>query len=60
MNGSDGIFTVTNDYRSIAAGITAVMKESAGRDYLRGSERYTFDSLAFSYGILLEELISRI
>jgi len=60
VNGSDGIFTVTNDYRSIAAGITAVMKESAGRDYLRGSERYTFDSLAFSYGILLEELISRI
>jgi len=58
MNGRDGVFTATNDHRSIAESIARVMKESAGRSYRRGSERYTFDSLASSYGDLLEELIS--
>ena len=58
MNGKEGVITSTNDQRSIAESIVRAMKEGAGRSYRRGSEKYTFDSLASSYGILLEELIS--
>ena len=43
------IVTVRNDHRDIAAGIAQVMKQSPGVKYSRGSDRYTFDSLAAGY-----------
>jgi glycosyltransferase involved in cell wall biosynthesis len=58
VSGKDGVFTVTNDQQSIAGGITRVMNETPEVKYLRGSELFTFDSLASRYGALLEGLIS--
>ncbi|MBE0675568.1 MAG: glycosyltransferase [Bacteroidales bacterium] len=59
VSGQDGIVTVLNDHRDIAAGIAQVMKQSPGVKYSRGSDRYTFDSLAAGYRALLEELNAR-
>ncbi len=58
VNGKDGVFTVTNDRQSIEEGIARVMKETPAAEYRRGSEMFTFDSLASRYGVLLEGLIS--
>ncbi len=58
MNGKDGVFTVTNDQQSIEEGIARVMKETPAAEYLRGSEMFTFESLASRYGVLIEGLIS--
>lgn len=59
VSGQDGIITVRNDYRDIAAGIAQIMKNSPGVKFSRGSDRYTFDSLASAYWILLNELTVR-
>jgi len=58
VNGKDGVFTVTNDRQSIAEGIARARQETVAEKYHRGSELYTFDSLASRYIVLLEGLIS--
>ncbi len=59
VSGQDGIITVRNDHREIAAGIAQIMKQNPGVRYSRGSDRYSFDSLAARYRVLLEELNAR-
>jgi hypothetical protein len=58
VSGREGVITVCNDSREIADGITLAMKQVPAEKYLRGSEMFTFDSLASRYSILLEKLIS--
>ena len=60
VSGQDGIVTVRNEHRAIAAGITQIMKQSPRVKFSRRSDRYTFDSLAAGYRVLLEELNARI
>ena len=59
VSGREGVVTVRNDHREIAAGISQIMKWSPGARYTRGSDRYTFDSLASAYRVRLEELTPR-
>jgi glycosyltransferase involved in cell wall biosynthesis len=59
VSGQDGIVTVRNDHRAIAAGIEQIMKQSPRVKFSRGSDRYTFDSLSARYRVLLEELNAR-
>jgi len=59
VSGQDGIVTVRNDHRDIAEGIAQIMKQGPGVKYSRGSDRYTFDSLAAGYRALLEDLNAR-
>ncbi|MRR22575.1 hypothetical protein EG830_06300 [bacterium] len=51
-----GVVMVQNNCSEIAAGIASIMNEEPGIVYARNSEKYTFDSLAESYRIMLDML----
>jgi hypothetical protein len=55
VKGQDGVVMVQNNHRDIAAGITQIMKMKPGQKYTRGSDKYSYDSLAERYRALLED-----
>jgi len=55
VKGQDGVVMVQNNHRDIAAGITQIMKMKPGLKYSRGSDMYSYDSLADRYRALLED-----
>jgi len=57
VKGRDGIVMVQNNHLEIAAGISEIMKMEPGQKYSRGTDLYSYDSLAVRYRHLLEELI---
>jgi glycosyltransferase involved in cell wall biosynthesis len=57
VKGQDGVVMVQNNHRDIAAGITQIMKMEPGQKYSRGSDMYSYDSLAERYRALLEDLV---
>jgi glycosyltransferase involved in cell wall biosynthesis len=55
VKGQDGVLMVRDNYLDIAAGITQIMKMKPGKRYSRGSDIYSYDSLAERYRVLLED-----